>query len=109
VLSCLSRGEGTKHLHKAEPERYPVGSKKNKTKPNTMAKSVSLVYGRDSINKQVNDNATIGELATKANLTFLGAPTDNIRFTVFGDVVESSYILNEGDEVYVEAKPHSKA
>ena len=74
-----------------------------------MAKSVSLVYGRDSINKSLNDGATVADLATTANLTFLGAPTDNIRFTLFGDVVESSTVLDDGDEVFVEAKPHSKA
>lgn len=74
-----------------------------------MAKTVTLVYGRDSINKNLADGATVAELATVANLTFLGAPTDNIRFTLFGDVVETSTVLDEGDEVFVEAKPHSKA
>lgn len=74
-----------------------------------MAKSATLVYGRDSIIKNLGDNATVADLASTANLTFLGAPTDNIRFTLFGDVVDPSTVLDEGDEIYVEAKPHSKA
>jgi hypothetical protein len=70
---------------------------------------VTLIYGRDSINKTFTSPASVAQLATKEALLFLGAPTDNVKFTIFGDVVSETTTLADGDEVYVEAKPHSKA
>jgi hypothetical protein len=74
-----------------------------------MAKSITLIYGRESFTKEINDGATIADVATAANLSFLGAPKDNIRFTVNGDNVGSSYFLEDGDDVYIEQAAHTKA
>ena len=70
---------------------------------------VTLVFGREDCGKDLRVGATVQELTTTANLNFLGAPTENVRFTIGGDVVENDYVLDEGDVVYVESKPHSKA
>jgi hypothetical protein len=70
---------------------------------------VTLVFGRDSITKNLGSSATVADLATRTNLSVIGAPVENPRFTIDGDEVSSSTHLNDGDEVIVETRAHSKA
>jgi len=70
---------------------------------------VSLTYSRDSITKQIAAGSTLADLATSVNLAYLGAPTENIRFTSGGVELEKTATLYDGMEVYIEPKSHSKA
>jgi hypothetical protein len=71
---------------------------------------VTLIYGRDSITKNLNHGARVSDIATATNLNVIGAPTDNLRFSIDGDIVDANTVLTmDGTEIYVESKPHSKA
>jgi len=71
--------------------------------------SVTLTYGRNSITKILSEEATVGDLTTKTNLTFLGAPADSVKFVIDGEEVNSATTIEDGDEIYVEQKAHNKA
>ena len=71
--------------------------------------TVTLYYGRDSITKELASGSTVSALATNANLAAIGAPTENNRFTLDGQEVGLQYVLQDGDEIYVETRAHSKA
>lgn len=70
---------------------------------------VSISFGRNEINREINEGATLGTVVTSAVLSVLGAPTENTRFTVGGTEVGSGYVLEDGDAVYIETKAHCKA
>jgi len=70
---------------------------------------VTLTYSRDSITKELNQGATLASIATPGNLAYLGAPSENVRYTSGGIELISDSSLFEGQEIFIEAKSHSKA
>jgi hypothetical protein len=71
--------------------------------------TVTLVYGRESMTKELPSGSTVSDLAKPAILSALGAPTERTRFTLDGSEVDGSDVLEDGDEVFVERKPCGKA
>ncbi len=71
--------------------------------------TATLTYGRNSLTKEYSGEMTVATLATQNNLKFLGAPADSVKFVIEGSEVELSTAITDGDEVYVEQKPHNKA
>jgi len=70
---------------------------------------VSISFGRNEISRDVAEGSTVGSVATSAVLSVLGAPTENTRFTVGENEVGQSYVLADGDMIYIETKAHCKA
>jgi hypothetical protein len=70
---------------------------------------VKLVYGRESIQKEVAPGSNLAAIANNTLLSVLGAPTDNVRFTRDGDVISTTDTIYDGDVIYVEQAPHKKA